>query len=163
MENKLSNIGFRGFITIEQLKENISVVPDTKGVYLILKSEETENPEFLLEGSGGYFKRKNPNASIEELKKNWVEDADILYIGKAGGEGQGSNLRRRLNQFIRFGQGRNVGHWGGRLIWQLKDSEHLIVCWKELSNDNPREIEKNMIDQFKSEHNNNRPFANLQD
>ncbi|NLI36943.1 MAG: hypothetical protein GX416_10590 [Bacteroidales bacterium] len=162
MEKKLLAAGFRGFVTIGQLQENISVVPDTKGVYLLLKSEETGNPEFLPKGSGGHFKGNNPNVTIEELKKNWVENADILYIGKAGGERQGSNLRKRLNQLIRFGQGGNVGHWGGRYIWQLKDSEHLLVCWKELSNDNPREIEKSMIDQFKSEHNNSRPFANLQ-
>lgn len=141
MEKKQLATGFRGFVTIGQLQENMSVAPDTKGVYLILKSERLINPEFLLKGSGGHFKGKNPNVSIEELKKNWVEDADILYIGKAGGEGQGSNLKRRLNQFIRFGQGENIGHWGGRLIWQLKDAEDLIVCWKELSSDSPREVE----------------------
>lgn len=41
-----------------------------------------------------------------------------------------------------FGQGKPVGHWGGRLIWQLEDVKDLIVCWKVLEKEEPRDVEK---------------------
>ena len=62
-----------------------------------------------------------------------------------------------------FGQGKPVGHWGGRLIWQLEDAKDLIVCWKVLEKEEPREEEKKMIQAFKKQHEGKRPFANLQD
>lgn len=65
---------------------------------------------------------------------------------------------------MQFGQGEPIGHWGGRLIWQLKDAKDLIVCWKVLGKDEePREVEKEMIQAFKKGHDGKRPFANLQD
>lgn len=62
-----------------------------------------------------------------------------------------------------FGQGKPVSHWGGRLIWQLEDAKDLIVCWKVLEKEEPRNVEKEMIQEFKEQHKGKRPFANLQD
>jgi hypothetical protein len=59
-------------------------------------------------------------------------------------------------------QGYNIGHYGGRYIWQLKNSLDLVVCWKTLPNDDPRSIESQLIQQFIKEYQ-KRPFANLID
>ena len=62
---------------------------------------------------------------------------------------------------MRFGSGKNVGHYGGRYIWQLADSDDLVVCWKCV--EDSRRVEAAMIAEFKKNHNGKRPFANLQD
>ena len=114
-----------------------------------------KKPQFLQIGSGGHFKGKDPNVSIEELRANWVDDTCVLYIGKA------TSLKKRLSQYMSFGRGSNVGHWGGRLIWQLADVDEMLVCWKETS-DVPRKVEEGMIADFKLKYG-QWPFANLQD
>lgn len=62
-----------------------------------------------------------------------------------------------------FGQGKPVDHWGIRLISQLEDVKDLIVCWKVLEKEEPRDVEKELIQKFKKQHKGERPFANLQD
>lgn len=155
--------GFEGFKTMGELMDGARTqIPAQKGVYVVLRESESA-PQFLPGGTGGFFKGKNPNVSIDELKANWVEGTPVVYIGKAGGAGSSATLQRRLAQYLRFGQGVNVGHWGGRYIWQLADSRDLVVCWKTLPSDNPREVERQMIEGFKAAHGSKRPFANLID
>ena len=38
---------------------------------------------------------------------------------------------------LRFGQEAPVGHWGGRLVWQLRYAERLQVCWRALHENDP--------------------------
>ena len=160
-KKQLEKDGFQRFVTVENLMANPSLAPSSKGVYVILRNSK-DKPEFLEAGTGGFFKNENPNVTIAELKENWVENSPIMYIGKAGSTEGKATLQSRLKQYMEFGQGKKVGHRGGRYIWQLKDSKQLIVCWKPTIDD-PREVEKKMIEHFKSEHGNMRPFANLQD
>ena len=157
----LEQEGFSGFVTVGQLKKNIDIVPEEQGVYAVLYTKETE-PDFLQRGTGGFFKGEDPNVPLSELKANWVEGADIVYVGKAGGEGSKATLRSRLSQYMKFGSGKPVGHRGGRYIWQLADADDLVICWKVLSTD-PREYERQMIIDFKTAHDGIRPFANLLD
>ena len=112
-------------------------VPDVPGVYMVLR-DSGERPDFLARGSGGYFKGKDPNVPLSELCANWVEGAKVLYIGKA------KSLRKRISQYLRFGDGRPVGHWGGRYIWQLADAQELIFCWMPVDGD-PDAVETEMI------------------
>ena len=158
MVDKLTQLGFKGFKTVLSMKDtaNRREIPETDGVYVILR-KNTDDPAFLEVGTGGFFKKKDPNVSIKELADNWVENTPVMYIGKAG-EGR---LRKRIREYMRFGRGENVGHWGGRLIWQLADANDLIVCWFETEEDS-REVEKEMIEKF-TEAFGDRPFANLKD
>lgn len=152
--DELKKAGFTGFKKISELFNDNSMLPGMSGVYLVLNLDNKPG-EFLTVGSGGHFKGKDPNVSIEMLKSNWVENTKVVYIGKA------TSLKSRLKQFFGFGQGKNIGHYGGRLIWQLKYAKELVVCWKTLSTD-PREFEANLIQQFVSKYG-RRPFANLAD
>ena len=151
---EVKNSGFEGFVPIEQLRPDKSAIPSGAGVYLVVRETNTAL-RFLSEGTGGYFKKKNPNVSIEELQANWVDDSCVLYIGKA------KSLRNRLKQYIKFGEGQSVGHWGGRYIWQLKDADQLLLCWKETFEENRKEVESLLIQEFKSIYG-MRPLANLQ-
>lgn len=154
--------GFVGFLSIKELFLDYSCIPSIKGVYLIIRPN-SNRPSFRKTGTGGYFKGKNPNVPISELEQNWINDTMVMYIGKAGGINSRATLQSRLKQYLKFGQGYNVGHWGGRFIWQLQDAKDLIVCWKPLYEDNPREVKKALIQEFKIQNNGQRPFANLQD
>jgi hypothetical protein len=116
----------------------------------------------MIVGTGGHFKGKDPNVPLYELKDNWVDNAIVVYIGKAGNEVSSATLQSRLRQYFWFGQGKNIGHWGGRLIWQLKNSTDLVVCWKALPNSDPRTVEADLIRQFITKYS-KRPFANLAD
>jgi hypothetical protein len=162
--NSLDDIkrnGFVGFKTMRELFADSSQLPAAKGGYLILRIDTT-SISFLPIGSGGHFKGKDPNVPIEVLKSNWIDNAPVVYIGKAGSDSGKATLKSRLKQYFGFGQGKNIGHWGGRLIWQLNDSSDLVVCWKALPNSDPRAEESQLIKAFVSQFG-NRPFANLKD
>ena len=154
--NDLMGAGFVGFVSVAKLWGGAAkAIPFEKGVYMVVRPVK-ERPKFLEVGTGGYFKGKNPNVTISELEANWVEDTCVIYIGKA------NFLCKRIGQYLRFGRGKSIGHWGGRLIWQLNDADELLFCWKELQeDDDPNAVETSLIEEFKSQYMNCRPFANL--
>jgi hypothetical protein len=157
----IRKLGFIGFKKVSELNISTLLIPKIKGVYLVL-NPNYQNKTFLEIGSGGHFKGKNPNISFEELNSNWIENSLIVYIGKAGNETGKSTLHSRINQYLKFGQGKNIGHWGGRLIWQLQNSQDLIFCWKPLCDEDPRSFEKHLISSYVTTFA-KRPFANLSD
>jgi hypothetical protein len=151
--------GFIGFKSITELWKDHSEIPNEKGVYLII-NPESESKRFLNKGVGGFFKQKNPNVSLEELLKNWVDNSFVVYIGQAGRNGSAATLRKRLKQYLDFGQGKPVGHYGGRLIWQIQHHSELLIAWKVLKNDDPKIIERQLINDFVNNYG-KMPFANL--
>ena len=156
--SEMKEIGFKGFETIDTLMMyECSQVPKQKGIYFVLNQGPSN---FLQNSPGGHFKGKNPTVSINKLKNNLVEGTLVVYIGKAGGSNSRATLHSRLKQYMRFGEGEPVGHWGGRLIWQLENHRELTVCYKTLANSEPREEEKKLILEFESIHG-KIPFANL--
>jgi len=78
----------------------------------------------------------------------------VVYIGKA------TRPPRRLRQFRDFGAGKPVGHWGGRLIWQLADADELVVAWKITASEDPLEAERSLLGRFRGEYG-SLPFANF--
>ena len=159
--DEIKKAGFVGFKKINELFVDSSSIPKIKGVYLVL-NPNYKKAAYLEIGTGWHFKGKNPNVSITQLQSNWVENSLVVYIGKAGSETGKATLNSRLKQYLGFGQGKNIGHWGGRYIWQLKYSDDLILCWKPLLDEDPRSIENALIKKFVSEFS-KRPFANLTD
>lgn len=161
----LRDEGFEGFVPIRVLRQGklhaAPGEPGDAGVYVVVRPESAE-PVFLDRSTGGWFKRRDPSVGIDELKRRWVSGSPVLYVGKAGGPGSPVTLRSRLKQYLDFGAGRPIGHWGGRLIWQLASAEDLCICWKRTPNQVPRSVEQKMIREFVSAFG-VRPFANLRD
>jgi len=151
--------GFKGFKTVADLWMDKSPIPKIKGVYLII-DPNFEKTEFLTTGVGGFFKGKDPNVAVNELSFNLVPNSQVVYIGKAGSPTGKATLNSRLGQYLRFGETKNVGHWGGRYIWQIKNHSDLIFCWKPTPTDDPREIEKQLLSKYIKDFG-KRPFANL--
>lgn len=149
--NSIKDAEFGGFIPFDELLKQL---PASNGVYMILRTGK-EAPEFLVTGTGGHFKDKDPNVSIDVLNDNWIENTKVIYIGKA------TNLKKRLSQYQKFGEGRNIGHYGGRYIWQIKNAmDNLIVCWKATIGEDEDKIETELIQSFRDQYG-KRPFANL--
>ncbi|HVI41214.1 MAG TPA: hypothetical protein VM577_11175 [Anaerovoracaceae bacterium] len=153
----------------ENPRETVKIIPAKPGIYFVFHEYQWPEDCFMEEGSGGWYKGKTPNVSIEELWLNWVENAEILYIGKAGGTSKKNRtykttLKRRLTDLLKSGNRKPAPHWGGRYLWQHEGSANFRVYWYETSSsENPVELEKILIEKFKQIHNNKRPFANLED
>jgi predicted DNA-binding transcriptional regulator AlpA len=160
--DELKKYGFEGFGTIESYqKSKLAELPSVKGVYLVLNLSGND-PVFMEKNSGGHFKGKDPTVEIEILKKKWIQDTIIVYIGQAGAERSKATLRSRIKQLVAFGNGKPVGHWGGRYLWQLKNSANLVLCWKATPHSDPGEVEHELIRSFIA-HYGALPFANLKE
>jgi len=152
--------GFIGFMAIKEFwAQGYDGIPDQPGIYAILR-RSLDPPVFLSVSIGGHFKGKNPTVAISILQQRWVSGTEVIYIGKAGGKKLKSTLRKRINEYLKFGQGLPIGHWGGRYIWQLEGSENLLVAYKPLLNDDPETIEKSLIKEFETVYS-KKPYANL--
>ena len=153
--DQIKDGGFSGFVSVGDLyRSGCASITEQGGVYMILRNSDSA-PRFLVKGSGGYFQGKEPNVDVDVLKEHWNDGTCVLYVGKS------TNLRRRLSEYMRFGHGEDVGHYGGRFIWQLAGHDGLIVCWKPTAS-NPRNEEISLIQEFTGEYG-KRPFANLRD
>lgn len=147
----LSDNGFEGWVTFDALRST-DPCPEVGGVYVVAR-DDASAPTFMTKSCGGWFKDRDPTVSLDELQANWVEGAEIVYIGKA------NNIRRRLKEFAKFGAGQKIGHWGGRLIWQLEESSRLLIAWKPTPDIDPLVYEAQLLAKFRAEYG-KPPFAN---
>jgi len=159
---QLQKYGFEGFKTILELMNSCKEIPKLMGVYVVLR-ERNDHPMILEKRPFDCQEDKYPSYSKAELEEEWVEGTHIVYIGKAGGFGQKTELHKRLSTYIRFGKGKKAAHGGGRSIWQLADAQELIVCWRVLTDEEPCCVESKMIADFCKKHDGKRPFANRRD
>lgn len=143
--------GFMGFVSVGSLRDGCREVPESAGVYVVVRFGDAPM-SFLAESVGGRFKDRDPSLDVARLENEWVDGAEVLYIGSAG------SLRRRIDQLVRFGRGEPIGHWGGRAPWQLADHEELAVAWQTA--DDPVGREAALLAEFR-ERFGRLPFANL--
>jgi len=156
---ELTRYGFTGFKTVSELRNNLAVLPKQKGVYIVI-NPLPGSKNFLTKGTGGHFKGKDPNVFVEELNAKWVMNSPVVYIGQAGGGSSAATLQKRIKQYLDFGNGKAIGHYGGRFIWQISHNKDLIIAWKTLDNENPSVVETELLTSFRR-HYNALPFANL--
>ncbi len=150
--------GFAGFRAIAAL--DINRIPQKPGIFAVLRPGGFQ-PHFLAKSTAGVFKKKDPSLPATALAAEWVEGADVLYIGKAGPGSKGNRgLRRQIQEFVDFGRGRPPGHWDGRLIWQLAAADSLIIAWLELPPEQLNAAEARYHADFRAVHE-ALPFANL--
>ncbi|WP_241003000.1 hypothetical protein [Streptomyces sp. CB01881] len=156
----LAERGFCGFAPFGEPGElSDSEVPTEAGIHVVLRPTASR-PEFLPVSTAGHFRGRDPSVAVEVLRAAWVEDAGILYVGKASAGRTGRRgLRKRLDEYRRHGAGQAVGHWGGRYIWQLRDSAALLVAWRPTAEQDPGDAEAGLIAEFMEVHG-ARPFAN---
>ncbi|MBY6139226.1 hypothetical protein KUV26_07215 [Leisingera daeponensis] len=150
--------GWEGKTSFAGLLSGAVELPLEQGVYAV-EIPRCFKVSFLPCSTGGRFKGRDPTVPIRRLQEKWVEGADILYFGKAGGTGLRTTLKDRILLYAKFGAGRPVGHYGGRLIWQLAGAMDLTVQWKRTSEE-PRLAEKCLISAFLGEYG-KLPFANM--
>ena len=152
--------GFAGFSTVRGLRASrCSDVPQEAGVYLVMR-DPVRTHELSPTSCGGRFKGKDPTVPVVRLRQHWVEDAAVLYIGKAGGGDTRETLQRRLWTYMRFGNGEPVSHSGGRFVWQLTNCLELVICWKPAGEQDAIALETALIREFITVYG-KRPFANL--
>lgn len=150
--------GFEGFKRFRDL--DLSQVPREPGVYAVLR-DLYSNHEVLPASVGGWFKGKDPSGQAAELKPRLGCHSETLYIGKADAGTRGARgLRKRITEFARFGSGEAVGHWGGRYIWQLSDSQDLLIAWLQVQDRSAQEVESELFEEFFQKYG-QLPFANL--
>lgn len=154
----LAAAGFDGFHTIEELRhERARQIPPGGGVYVVLR-EEPGVPEFLETSTGGWFKGQDPSVSKATLRAKWDIRTPVVYIGKGDGA---KGLRGRLLQYLNFGAGKNVGHWGGRLTWQIEDADRFMLAWRLVEEgQRARDVEVLLLEEFEETYG-HLPFANL--
>ena len=70
-KNSLVENGFEGFVSVQDLWVDRSVIPKVRGVYLVI-DPTYQDIQFIDPGVGGFFKGKDPNVDIEVLKSNVV-------------------------------------------------------------------------------------------
>lgn len=150
--------GFSGFRPIDALEA--MRVPQGTGLFAVLAPEGFQ-PRFLKKSTAGVFKKKDPSLPEAALAAEWVDTAAVLYVGKAGPGSKGNRgLRRQIQEFLDFGQGKPPGHWDGRLIWQLAGADVLLIAWKELPAEQVNGAEAAYHAAFVKEYG-RLPFANL--
>jgi hypothetical protein len=148
--------GFTGFVPIADLRaRKASQVPEETGVYVVIR-ESAAAPAFLSTSTGGRFKERDPSVPLPKLEKAWNTKSSVVYVGKASR----NPLRKRLRQYLAFGAGKPVGHWGGRYVWHLADADGLVIAWKPTSAEQAPEARRTLVNEFVTLYG-RRPFANM--
>lgn len=157
---------FEGFLPIKALVESkCAEIPEKPGVYLIL-TMDTQTPVFN-SNYPSFSNCKLPPRTLEQLATRWEPSSPVVYIGKSGGPGNDSNLRKRLSQYFDWFSGKWYKHKGGRDIWQINNPDALIVAWHVTEGEEPRSCERELLELFNStfggtKKEKRRPFANRQ-
>lgn len=82
---ELEAAGFVGFVRFIDLPA--SRVPPGPGVYVIVR-DGLRAPEFRPTSPAGWFRGKDPTVPDAKLQAAWVEEVEVVYVGKAtGGRG----------------------------------------------------------------------------
>jgi len=151
--------GFEGFVTFSALRaDGAASVPVAPGVWVVVH-EPVALPHFLPRSTAPAWRGQEPTLPPDALAARWVPHACVLYVGVAPGAGVRHLLRQQVKRFLRFGDGRNVAHWGGRAIWQLAGAGSLRVAWRVAPPDGVRAAAAGLLRAFE-EHHGMRPFAN---
>ena len=74
----LKQDGFTGFRPLGDL--DINRIPQKPGIFAVLQPGGFR-PQFLAKSTAGIFKKKDPTLTAETLAAEWVDGAEVLYVG----------------------------------------------------------------------------------
>jgi hypothetical protein len=75
--------GFSEPVSVAILREtHCSRVSQHPGIYVVLRMWDCQ-PNFLVKSTAGAFKKKDPTCPAEFVSENWIDGANVVYIGKA--------------------------------------------------------------------------------
>lgn len=156
-EAGLRAIGFEGFIRWAELAR--SDLPALPGVYVVIRVDMGPL-ELLPKYVTPKHESVRPPYSLTDITDRWLEQAAVVYVGKAGGDGIAATIKSRIWQFRSFWSSpANRNHSGGRAIWQIGGAaERLAVCWL-LTIGQPSKVEDEMLEEFERYYG-QEPFAN---
>jgi hypothetical protein len=135
----LRDMGFVCFGSVGELRSRAK-----QGVYVVIRAQ-SDMPELL-----------PPISARGSSGGRWIGDSDILYIGAST-----RPLPIRIWELIAHGLRLVTNHAGGQEIWRIPDIDSAVV-WC-LESDEPGRLERELVQRFKREHGERRPFGNLQD
>lgn len=150
--------GFEGFLPVRALVESkYAEIPEKQGVYLIL-TRNTQMPGFTTDNPSFANCKLTPRP-LEKLEQQWNLSSPVVYIGKAGGSDNESNLKARLEQYFDWFSGKGRRHKGGRDIWQIENPGDLLAAWRVTEDEDPESCEKALLYKFTDKYG-KFPFAN---
>ena len=150
---ELEQRGFNNWIPLLGADRS-TALPRLPGVYSV-SYDEARPKTWPNESCGGWYKQRDPAVDPTRLDLEWVDGTDIVYLGRTD-----RTLAKRIGEFARFGSGQPVGHWGGRLIWQLPRPELVMIGWLALDAGLAVERESALLAEFFRTFG-RLPFANL--
>ena len=154
----LKGYGFIGFVPFRTWTKRLVLDVDgrdSEGVYVIAR-ESVELPAFIEER---HHKPRPIVRTAQEAAARWVDGEQVLYFGKAPLRKRPKGLANRLAEYHAHGFGSGAQHYGGKLIWQLANTDELIVGWKGLGAGESAAIESGLIKGFALLHG-VQPYAN---
>ena len=147
----LEGLGFVGFVSVEELRRQhpyaAAVPKDAVGVYVAYRESDGRVSLRRVNPAGRF--RGDPTLPLAVLRRRWVPDSRIVYIGKAERPTATStnSLRRRVRAYLTFGAGSNARHSGGYPTWQLRDSASLLIAWCVVERPrSPARFERRLLD-----------------
>lgn len=150
----LESQGFQGFASVAEMRDSeLRAAPTLPGVYAVLR-HAADRPRFLVRNPAGHFKGDDPTAPRAVLASLWNSASQVVYLGATT-----RPLRTRLKELVAFGSGQPVGHWGGRVMWQIANAMELLIAWRTTSR-TPSDLKSELL----REHErlvHRVPFANL--
>lgn len=158
----LEAAGYEGFVTFSELRQ--TGASKRPGIYVVVR-EGGLRPQFLATSAAG--KSKDFTEQVPLLTAEWIDGAEVVYIGLAMYGARRDGIHRRLKQYRRTGAGTADNHGGGVWVFQLADVEDLKVCWRSSDDESDAYIaalEHHLIKDFiaRPEYG-RRPFANRKD
>jgi hypothetical protein len=162
---ELKDSDFLGVNSIQDLYvTKCESISEKGGVYIVFRNNLAK-PEFLENSIAGLYKGESLSVGMDDLIKNWVDDAKILYIGKAGGTKKGGTpiaqgLKKRIRKMVNTGFKEKAQRRGGKLIWQLEGAQKLFLGWIVTTGIEPVDFETQLKNKFRAKYG-KLPFANL--
>lgn len=105
--------------------QDLRHIPAAPGIYLVGVPFDGFEPNISDATTGPRFvKGRSMLYPASKLKEKFnLSDKRCLYIGES------DNLQHRITLFLQYGRGEDVPHRGGRAIWQIANSDELILAW----------------------------------